>query len=154
MTVASQPVAVALRATGRVSDSLKNLSSRACRGTSNYLFFASKSSSDKPGQLVVRVREAHKRQPQHLLNRNFWVSLPSPACSSAISPDKMSQIKANMNPDQVRVLLGAPTRIEQSETTGLTGEVDIYTAPNGEGRVVYLNKAVFKSEFVPGVKKS
>ena len=74
------------------------------------------------------------------------------ACSSAVTPDKIAQIKPAMNAAQVEAILGRPTRIEQSETTGLTGEVDYYPASNGEGRVIFLNNAVFKAEFVPGAK--
>jgi len=57
-----------------------------------------------------------------------------------------------MSADQVEAILGRPARIEQSETTGLTGEVDHFPAPNGEGRVIFVNSAVFKAEFVPGAK--
>ena len=74
------------------------------------------------------------------------------ACSSAVTPGKMAQIKPGMTTSQVETLLGRPTRIEQSETSGLSGEVDFYSAPDGEGRVVFLNNAVFKAEFVPGAK--
>jgi hypothetical protein len=76
------------------------------------------------------------------------------ACSSAVTPDKISQIKPAMNSDQVQSILGRPTRIEQSESTDqtLNGEVDVYTAANGEGRVTFINHAVFKAEFVPGAK--
>jgi hypothetical protein len=74
------------------------------------------------------------------------------ACSSAVTPDKMAQVKSGMNATQVQALLGRPARIDQSETTGLTGEVDYYPAPQGEGRVIFLNNAVFKAEFVPGAK--
>jgi hypothetical protein len=34
----------------------------------------------------------------------------------------------------------------------LQGDVYYYHAPNGEGRVVFLNNVVFKAEFVPGAK--
>ena len=54
------------------------------------------------------------------------------------------QIKPGMKPGGVAPRL--TRRIEQSETTALTGEVDYYPAPNGEGRVVFLNNAVFKAE--------
>ena len=71
------------------------------------------------------------------------------ACSSAVTPDKISQIKPGMKNDQVEAILGRPIRIEQSESTGLSGEVDHYPAANGEGRVIFVNNAVFKAEFVP-----
>jgi hypothetical protein len=64
----------------------------------------------------------------------------------------MSQVRTGMTSDQVEALLGRPARIEQSETTGLTGELDHYPAPNGEGRVLFLNKTVFKADFLPGGK--
>jgi outer membrane protein assembly factor BamE (lipoprotein component of BamABCDE complex) len=74
------------------------------------------------------------------------------ACSSAVTPDKISQIKPAMKTDQVEAILGQPMRIEHTETTGLQGDVYYYSASNGEGRVVFLNNAVFKAEFVPGAK--
>ena len=76
------------------------------------------------------------------------------ACSSAVTPEKMAQIKPGMTPDQVQALLGRPASIEQSETEDQTisGEVDHYPAPNGEGRVVIVNHTVFHADFVPGAK--
>jgi len=76
------------------------------------------------------------------------------ACSSAVTPAKMAQVKPAMKAAEVETILGRPARIEQSETADqtLNGEVDHYPAPNGEGRVIFVNHAVFKSEFVPGAK--
>jgi hypothetical protein len=76
------------------------------------------------------------------------------ACSSAVTPDKMALIKPAMKADQVEAILGRPASIEQSETADQTinGEVDHYPAPNGEGRVIFVNHSVFKAEFVPGAK--
>lgn len=76
------------------------------------------------------------------------------ACSSAVTPDKIAQIKPAMNAAQVEALLGRPATIEQSETADqtLSGEVDHYPAPNGEGRVIFVNHAIFKAEFISGTK--
>jgi len=76
------------------------------------------------------------------------------ACSSAVTPEKLAMIKPNMTPSQVEAILGRPTSIEQSESLDqlVNGEVDHYPAPNGEGRVVFVNKTVFKAEFVQGAK--
>ena len=76
------------------------------------------------------------------------------ACSSAVTPDKMAQVKPGMSSDQVELLLGRPATIDQSQSADQTisGEVDHYPAPDGEGRVVFINHAVFKAEFVPGAK--
>jgi hypothetical protein len=76
------------------------------------------------------------------------------ACSSAVTPDKISQIKPAMKPSEVEAILGRPASIEHAETTGLTGDLYHYPASNGEGRVVFLNDAVFKAEFVPAGGKS
>jgi hypothetical protein len=75
------------------------------------------------------------------------------ACSG-VTPDKMNQVKPGMTSAQVRALLGQPASIEQSATSDqtLTGEVDHYPASHGEGRVLFINNAVFKAEFVPGSK--
>ena len=88
----------------------------------------------------------------------FFFCLPAiltlTACSSAVTPGDMSQIKPGMTSGQVEALLGRPASIEQSETADqtLSGEVDHYPAPNGEGRVIFVNHAVFKAEFLPEAK--
>ena len=76
------------------------------------------------------------------------------ACSSGITPGQMAQIKPGMKAEQVQAILGQPASIQHAETTGLTGDVYHYPAPNGEGRVVFLNDTVFKAEFVPSGGKS
>ncbi|MCE0496418.1 MAG: hypothetical protein LV481_00530 [Methylacidiphilales bacterium] len=76
------------------------------------------------------------------------------ACSSSVTPEKISLIKPAMKPSAVEAILGQPASIEHAETTGLTGDVYHYPAPKGEGRVVFLNDAVFKAEFVPAGGKS
>jgi len=119
----------------------KMLSSRACRGTSNY-------SAQNHRLWTNKKRSFDKLRMTTLLGS----ALALTACSSAVTPDKMAQIKPGMKTDQVEAILGRPARIEQSETTGLSGEVDYYPAPNGDGRVIFLNNIVFKAEFVPGAK--
>jgi hypothetical protein len=74
------------------------------------------------------------------------------ACSTAITPDQISQVKPAMSIAQVTTLLGQPAHIDHAETTGIRGDVYHYPAPNGEGRVTFLNDTVFKAEFVPGAK--
>jgi hypothetical protein len=76
------------------------------------------------------------------------------ACSSAVTPGRMSQVKPGMNTDQVQALLGRPAHIDESETADqtLSGEVDHYPAPSGEGRVVLVNHTVLKAEFVSTTK--
>jgi hypothetical protein len=76
------------------------------------------------------------------------------ACTSTVTLDKMAQIKPAMSQDQVEAILGRPARIDQSETADQTisGEVDHYPGSDGEGRVIFVNHAVFKAEFVSGAK--
>jgi hypothetical protein len=81
-----------------------------------------------------------------------WTCLLT-ACTSAVTPDKMAQIKPAMKIEQVETLLGHPARIDQAETTALRGETYHYPTPNGEGRVVFLNDTVFKAEFIPGTSQ-
>ncbi len=71
------------------------------------------------------------------------------ACSSAVTPEKMARVHTGMKTSEVETLLGRPAHIDQSETTGLRGEVYDYPGANGgEGRVVLLNGTVFKVEFI------
>ena len=134
---------IARRATGRESDFYKRLSSRACRGTSNY---------------SARTRWLWTNSERSFDKLRMTASIISAfalaACSSAVTPDKMAQIKPAMKADQVEAILGRPASIEQSETANQTisGEVDHYPAPNGEGRVIFVNHAVFKAEFLPEAK--
>lgn len=76
------------------------------------------------------------------------------ACSSAVTPQQMTQVTVGMKTAEVEKILGRPAHIDQSETTGLRGEVYDYPGVNGEGRVIILNDTVFKAEFVPGGKSS
>ena len=76
------------------------------------------------------------------------------ACSSAVTPRQMAQVTVGMKTAEVEKILGRPAHIDQSETTGLRGEVYDYPGVNGEGRVIILNDTVFKAEFVPGGKSS
>jgi hypothetical protein len=82
------------------------------------------------------------------------LALALAACSSGATAEKMAQIKPAMKVEQVEAILGQPAHIDQAETTGLRGEVYHYPGTNGEGRVIVLNDAVFKSEFVPGGKQA
>lgn len=72
------------------------------------------------------------------------------ACSNVAT--KIAEIKPGMKTDQVTTLLGRPAHIDHSETTGLQGDVYYYPSSSGQGRVVFLNNAVFKAEFIPGAK--
>jgi outer membrane protein assembly factor BamE (lipoprotein component of BamABCDE complex) len=69
------------------------------------------------------------------------------ACSSAVTQTKLNQITNGMKADQVTTLLGQPTRIDQSEITGLTGQVYHYVSRQGDARVVLINGAVFETSF-------
>jgi hypothetical protein len=76
------------------------------------------------------------------------------ACSSTATAQKMAQVHPGMKVEVVEAILGRPDHIDQAETTGLRGEVYYYPGTAGEGRVIFLNDAVFKAEFVPGGKST
>ena len=71
------------------------------------------------------------------------------ACSSAVTASRLTQIQSGMKTNQVEAILGRPTRIDQSEITGLTGQVYHYQSRAGDGRIVFVNDAVFETDFVP-----
>ena len=75
------------------------------------------------------------------------------ACSR-LTEDNLQKVHGGMSTAQVEAVLGRPSSIEQSETPDqtMTGEVDHFQGPGGEGRVVYVNHVVFKAEFVPTTK--
>ena len=73
-------------------------------------------------------------------------------CGSGVDAQKIREVKPSMSVPQVETLLGRPSHIDEAETTGLRGQVYDYTSSHGEGRVVFLNDAVFKAEFIPEVK--
>ena len=75
-------------------------------------------------------------------------------CTAGVDAEKIREIKPAMTTSQVEALLGQPTHIDHAESTGLRGDVYDYTANRGEGRVVFLNDAVFKAEFIPAPKRS
>jgi len=110
------------------------------------------------------VAAVYDRRISSLKNRSATVidrryilgaALALTACSSAVTPDKMAQIKPPMNQEQVEAILGRPASIDQSETADQTisGEVDHYYGSLGEGRVIFVNHAVFKAEFISGLNK-
>ena len=70
-------------------------------------------------------------------------------CSSAVTQSRLAQVATGMKADQVQKLLGQPTRIDQSEITGLTGQVYHYLSGAGDGRVVFVNDLVFETDFIP-----
>ena len=76
------------------------------------------------------------------------------ACSSAVTPGKLQRVSGGMKTDQVTKLLGPPSRIEHSEITGLTGDVYHYDSDQGDAVVVFINGAVFKTNFIRGAKSS
>jgi outer membrane protein assembly factor BamE (lipoprotein component of BamABCDE complex) len=71
------------------------------------------------------------------------------ACSSAVTASQLTQVTTGMKTDQVQKILGQPTRIDQSEITGLSGQVYHYVSSAGDGQVVFVNDAVFETNFVP-----
>jgi hypothetical protein len=86
----------------------------------------------------------------------WWAgALALTACGLGGFPESnMAKVKPGMTHEQVEALLGRPTTIEQSETPDqtLTGQVYHYAAPKGEGRVLFINETVFRSEFVTEAK--
>ena len=82
------------------------------------------------------------------------LALALAACSSAVTPGKLQQVSNGMKTDQVTKLLGSPSRIEHSEITGLTGDVYHYDSDQGDAMVVFINGAVFKTNFKSGAKSS
>jgi hypothetical protein len=88
------------------------------------------------------------------LSAGLGAALALTACSPAINAAKISQVKPGMKAAQVETILGRPAHIDQAETTGLRGEVYDYPGTVGTGRVIFLNGAVFKAEFLPGAPTS
>jgi outer membrane protein assembly factor BamE (lipoprotein component of BamABCDE complex) len=71
------------------------------------------------------------------------------ACSSSVTASRLTQIQDGMKTSQVESILGRPTHIDQSQITGLTGQVYHYISGAGDGRVVFVNDTVFETNFVP-----
>jgi len=76
------------------------------------------------------------------------------ACSICGLNHDLGLIKPGMKTSEVEALLGRPARIDQTETADqtVTGEVYHYSTPSGEGRVIFINGVVFKSEVLDGTK--
>jgi len=76
------------------------------------------------------------------------------ACSICGLNHDLGLIKPGMKTSEVEALLGRPARIDQTETADQTvsGEVYHYSTPSGEGRVIFINGVVFKSEILDGAK--
>ena len=88
-------------------------------------------------------------------SRFVWMALGSlwlTACSSAVVSVAQGRVTTGMKPDQVEAILGRPTHIDESDTTGVTGKVYLYVNNDGWARVIFVNDTVFKTEFVRGRK--
>jgi len=53
---------------------------------------------------------------------------------------------------EVEKMVGQPSHIEHSETTGITGDVYHYPYQGKDMRIVFVNGVVFHHELVPGAK--
>ena len=76
------------------------------------------------------------------------------ACSTCGIENEMGLIKPGMKSDQVQAILGRPAKIDETQSADQTvaGEVYHYSTPSGEGRIVFVNGAVFKAEFLAEIK--
>jgi hypothetical protein len=83
------------------------------------------------------------------------VALTLTACSICGLNHDLGLVKPGMRVNEVEALLGRPASIEETVTAdqAVAAEVYHYSTPIGEARVVFVNGAVFKSEF-PGDAKS
>jgi hypothetical protein len=79
-------------------------------------------------------------------------ALSAVACGSAVTSVKLQQITDGMKTDQVVALLGQPTRIQHAEITGVTGDAYLYDSTKGEAVVVFVNGAVFRTNYIHGDK--
>jgi len=78
-----------------------------------------------------------------------------PLYKSASDRLEFGEIKSAQPPmtvTQVEKLMGQPSRVESSETTGITGSVYHYPSHGGDIKVVFVNGTVFNAEFVSGAK--
>ncbi len=87
-----------------------------------------------------------------------FVLLPSvlvlTACNSAVTPARLDKIAPGMKSDDVVAQLGQPVRSDHAEITGLTGDAYHYVSARGDAKVVFINGAVFTTQFIPGGKGS
>jgi len=66
---------------------------------------------------------------------------------------KIEDSKPALTVAEVEKLMGSPSQIEHSETTGIIGDIYHYPTPSGaDMKVVFINGVVFHAEFVPGAK--
>ena len=65
---------------------------------------------------------------------------------------KIRESKPALTIAEVENLMGSPTRIEHSETTGITGDVYHYPYHDRDMKIVFVNGVVFNTEVAPGAK--
>jgi hypothetical protein len=66
---------------------------------------------------------------------------------------KIQDSKPPLTVAEVEKLMGSPTHIEHSETTGITGDVYHYPSPTGaDMKIVFVNGIVFHTEYITGAK--
>jgi outer membrane protein assembly factor BamE (lipoprotein component of BamABCDE complex) len=63
-----------------------------------------------------------------------------------LTSDNLNKIKTGMSKEEVKVILGEPSQIEQGETLGISGTTFYYKAGKTEAKVVFLNNGVMAKE--------
>ncbi len=65
---------------------------------------------------------------------------------------KIQDSKPPLTTDEVVNLLGQPSHIDESESTGVKGEVYYYPWHKSEMKIVFVNGTVFHAEYTPDKK--
>lgn len=76
------------------------------------------------------------------------MALTLTACSVCGLNHDLGLVKPGMKVNEVEALLGSPASIDET----VSAEVYHYSTPSGEARIVFVNGAVFKSEFLGEAK--
>ncbi|MDR1144559.1 MAG: outer membrane protein assembly factor BamE [Verrucomicrobiales bacterium] len=70
-----------------------------------------------------------------------WLALLA-ACSGKLTNHNLAKVHHGMSAAEVRALLGAPTRVETSETLGIRGSSYLYVTGRHQVRITLVNDAV------------
>lgn len=87
-----------------------------------------------------------------LLGLAYWACGIISNAETLAAFSKIEDSHPPLTADEVTKLLGQPSHIEQSETTGLTGEVYYYPSHKHEMKIVFINGTVFHAEYTPEKK--
>ena len=114
---------------------MKNqLSSRACRGTSNF------------SSALCGLRKGSKRSFGKLRTTVLLASALALIACSRLTEANLQKIHTGMTTDEVKAILGSPTDAQSGDMLGIKGTSYTYHTATSDVKITFLNDKVISTE--------